>query len=771
MVTRAFFPRDEELGKKDDDHKPTRSPTWSALRYPLRWRKRRIVLALVGLCLLYIFIVNIPDLGEENGRRPKTHNPVPKGGKITSSPSDLEPPTGPPPGTRPMKDDEDTPHTYHGRIRFFELGASLHAAANTLGYRYTNRNVLFAVSNLKSASVMLPMACEMAKWNRNYVHLAIMGRDAISLDDLREINGVDKGKCKVHWHDARPDYSEYSSDFRAEASVKAALTHIYNYLHPQVAIIDDSVSEDPFFIRSLRLKAEDQGLPIIEIPKDGSDNFLWMCRLDSGSLRSWHHSTIDILIQAPSQSSGSLIRLLRSIEKGDYKGLKPPRLIVELPPNLDPPTQYYLENLVWPPAAKENPLALSELILRHRIPNERLSQEDASIRFLESFYPTSPENSHVLVLSPQAQLSPMYYHYLKYSLLEYKYSAYGAFDSGNVMGLSLELPTHLLDGTSPLKAPVLTDMNDEKYKTMTGVPSVPFLWQTPNSNAALYFGDKWIELHSFLSARLSAAHRSPPKPPRPKLVSSVFPAWAEYTLELMRARGYALLYPGTLSTESLATIHNELYQLPEEYQVPPSSMDPKGPHSKDGDPPAPKPPPFLTDDHTPPAPVNPESPLLPYARPLHAALPFAADLPEIPHLPYLLHTGTLIAPANVSHEADNFAAAFRVEVGGCAKAVEGKRRKVMPGSARDLFCDGTEDENEWEDKEEGILGGEEAVDAFWGRNSGDAGLSAVSGHASASSAGVGASETASAGETVAATAVVAPVRSTPAPAVEGKVDV
>ncbi|KAF2808366.1 uncharacterized protein BDZ99DRAFT_464254 [Mytilinidion resinicola] len=551
----------------------------------------------------------------------------------------------------------------------------------------------------------------MAKWNRNNVHLAFMGRDDLPLEDILEINGVDEKKCKVYWHDARPDYSEYSTDFRAEASVAAAMNHIHSYIHPQVAIIDDSASEDAFFVRSIRAKAKVQDVPIIEVPKDGSDNFVWLCRLDSGSLRSWHRSTIDILIQAPSQSSGSLIRLLRSIQTADYRGLKPPRLIVELPSRLDPPTQYYLENLIWPPAAKDSPLASSEIILRHRIPNEQSSQEESSIRFLESFFPTSPADSHVLLLSSQAELSPLYYHYLKYNLLEYKYSVYGAEDALNVMGLALELPSYLLDGTSTLKAPTLADMNDSKYKAMTGVPSVPFVWQAPNSNAALYFGDRWVELHSFLSNRISAEHKTPKKSPRTKLISETFPAWAEYMLEFMRTRGYGLIYPGTLSSESLAKVHNELYQLPEEFQVPLSE-----PKQKAGDAPPPKKPaqPFLTDESPPPPPVNAETPLVPFSRPLHAALPFDGDLPEIPHMPHLLYSGKLIEPANVTREADAFAAKFREEVGGCAPVPKGRRRKVLPGSARDLFCFGDEDEDDFEDEDERLLG-PEATDAFWGR--------------------------------------------------------
>ena len=65
------------------------------------------------------------------------------------------------------------------------------------------------MSNLKSVSTLLPMVCEMSQWNRNHVHAAFLGREDIPLDDLLEINGIDKVKCPATWHDARPDYTEY----------------------------------------------------------------------------------------------------------------------------------------------------------------------------------------------------------------------------------------------------------------------------------------------------------------------------------------------------------------------------------------------------------------------------------------------------------------------------------------------------------------------------------------------------------------------------------
>jgi hypothetical protein len=63
--------------------------------------------------------------------------------------------------------------------------------------------VLFAASNVKSASALLPLACEMASFERSYVHFTFMGRDDISLDLLKEVNGVKVG-CDITFHGNAP---------------------------------------------------------------------------------------------------------------------------------------------------------------------------------------------------------------------------------------------------------------------------------------------------------------------------------------------------------------------------------------------------------------------------------------------------------------------------------------------------------------------------------------------------------------------------------------
>ncbi|KAF1972178.1 hypothetical protein BU23DRAFT_555416 [Bimuria novae-zelandiae CBS 107.79] len=593
-----------------------------------------------------------------------------------------EEPTGPPPGYQAPRAGEAAPRTFDGHFKFYRLAASLNGASHTYGYRAANRNIVFPISSLQSASAMLPMICEMARWRRNYVHAAFMGREDIELARILEINGIDQTKCEVIWHDARPDWTEYSSDTRAELSVMAAMTHINNYLHPQAAIMDDAHSEDGFLVRGVRAKTEALRMPLIEIPRDKSENMMWITKLDAGSLRSWHLPTIDILIQVPPDSS-SVARLLKSIRSADYSGMTLPHITIELPAEVDESAERFLDEFRWPRSGYQ-----SRITTRRRIGSQRATQEESAVRFLELFYPSS-KNSHLLLLSPQAELSSQYYQYLMFTLLEYRYSKYAEDDAAGVMGVTLELPSLLLDGKTKLSPPKTGDMHSARYTELfADTKSVPFLWQAPNSHATLFFGDKWAELHSFLSNRV-AKHSKAPQ--RNKLVSETLPSWAEYMLEFMRARGYALVYPGAISDEALVTIHYELYRIPEEFAPP---------KAKHGDeeitPPKHTDEPFLHGDTPPPPPKVPETKVVPSSRPLHLILPFDGDLPEIPHLPYLLHRGDIIPHFNISGVASTYAGKYREIIGGCT-IPDGKHRKVIERSARDLFCFGDETDEDWED--------------------------------------------------------------------------
>ncbi|KAL9038965.1 MAG: hypothetical protein Q9180_002815, partial [Flavoplaca navasiana] len=279
-----MFADDEELGKKDDDRKPRPTnlqlPAWST-RKPASWRRKRVLYGFIACIVLYIFFKNIPvpdhppiNLRPNYGRSPG-HVPT----QIFKPDTEASAQTPP----HQDKPSEAEKHYFDGSIRFYNLAASLYPISRLRGQVQINKNVLFAASDLRSASELIPIACEMANWDRNDVHFAVMGRGNLELDEIRSVNGVDDD-CKVNWHDARPDFSPWSSNYRMEVSVSAALGHIETFMHPQVLITDDSSREDGFFTKAIRAKAAELGKSVIELPKDATEKMMWIARLDSGSL-------------------------------------------------------------------------------------------------------------------------------------------------------------------------------------------------------------------------------------------------------------------------------------------------------------------------------------------------------------------------------------------------------------------------------------------------------------------------------------------------------
>ena len=195
-----MFAGDEELGKKNDDHRPSNGvipvPSWPIWKtIAPRLRRRRVVLGLIACLVIYVFISNIPtDLGPV-AERYDIRMPNPPSNR--GSRALREAPTGQPPHPAGLSEVEK--HYYDGQIKFYWLAASLHGIARTLGYREVNKNVLFAAGNLQSASRMIPMACEMSRWNRNFVHFVFIGRDDLPMSTIQELNGAG-ADCDIYWH-------------------------------------------------------------------------------------------------------------------------------------------------------------------------------------------------------------------------------------------------------------------------------------------------------------------------------------------------------------------------------------------------------------------------------------------------------------------------------------------------------------------------------------------------------------------------------------------
>ncbi|KAK6957729.1 hypothetical protein Daesc_000517 [Daldinia eschscholtzii] len=668
---RGFFLSDEELGKKDDDHKSfkngtgLRQPNWHPARVPPRRSLKRIAIALVIAAIIYLFVRNIPVLGPNvQMRRPSYTHPDLDATRDASAPKSPSYERPKPPPTRPRTRPQNTPErNFNGPVRFLELGQTLQAIGGTRGTMMINRNILFATSSLKSAATLLPIACQMGIELQNYVHFALMGRSEITLRDLRKINGIDES-CHIIFHDARPDDTQISTDDRMENAVFRALHHIFQYMHPQAIFVDGSSDEESFFLRGVHQHVNVKKNTLIELPRGSGKRLQWLTKLDSQALR------------MPG-TSGSLIRLLRSLSAADYTSSAVPHLTIELPHDIDYSTKHFLESFAWPPAHVPNPTNARYLSLRHRMPRQRLSEEESSARFLESFWPAQPDFSHVLVLSPQAELSPDFFHYLKYSLMEYKYSAISTHQHWDrrLFGISLEQPLQLLDGKGSFSPPSISKEPESSEAPQNEI-STSFLWQAPTSNAVLFLGDKWVELQDFVSRSLEAKQESDPVPAllSEKVVSTQHPSWLEHALRLARARGYWMLYPSVDIARNLATVHRELKHIPEEYDNQENSK------------------PLLADDASEEEiekvrqmiRAGPEITLAPVS--LLDGLPNKGNLRPLGDLPILAWDGQETNFEELNSAAIKYAAEFREKAGNCVTEPGEKLKEKERLSAKDLFC-------------------------------------------------------------------------------------
>jgi hypothetical protein len=93
---------------------------------------------------------------------------------------------------------KDKGKLYDGKIKLYELASSLPPDKHS--ENMLSDAVLFAGSNLHSIADMLPLACRMAREQRNHVHLALFGKEEVSVEGIKQVNGIVDSDCPIVWH-------------------------------------------------------------------------------------------------------------------------------------------------------------------------------------------------------------------------------------------------------------------------------------------------------------------------------------------------------------------------------------------------------------------------------------------------------------------------------------------------------------------------------------------------------------------------------------------
>jgi hypothetical protein len=143
-----LFPGDEELGKRDDDHKPggAKNPlglVWQHRRMGVthglhRRTLKRAALGILGLVVMYYFFKNMPTDVENRSYRPQY--------KADTRPSPLPRAAAYPAIGKPPKQSDEAPlHNFNGPIKFYDLAGTLHTVHHTRGFELINTNVVCTV--------------------------------------------------------------------------------------------------------------------------------------------------------------------------------------------------------------------------------------------------------------------------------------------------------------------------------------------------------------------------------------------------------------------------------------------------------------------------------------------------------------------------------------------------------------------------------------------------------------------------------------------------
>lgn len=190
-----LFAGDEELGKKNDDHKPgkgMKSPlgiAWQQRRLPYgpqRRNMKRVALGLVVLISLYYFFKNMPtDLENPRPWPHYDHNPEQPGPAQGSRPPAANQGSMQKPGH--VETAKVPQHYFNGPIKFYQLASTLHAVSKTRGAELVNRNVVYSLENSVELSTNHCLAICCSELEKRFDTVTHSVRDGDTRKELRSL--------------------------------------------------------------------------------------------------------------------------------------------------------------------------------------------------------------------------------------------------------------------------------------------------------------------------------------------------------------------------------------------------------------------------------------------------------------------------------------------------------------------------------------------------------------------------------------------------------
>ncbi|TDL23787.1 hypothetical protein BD410DRAFT_856826 [Rickenella mellea] len=369
--------------------------------------------------------------------------------------------------------------------------------------------ILSSKENLKSFS---PAICKMID-NKHDVRVLLLNTTAVE----------DDGKmCDV-------PYTEFRSTIKRSHLADDAIFWLTAFLHDsEIRIYSSSTKLSSFHSRS----------PGIEIPDAELLYADWIGSLTGEELRNWHKPRIEISVITNDRPT-SLHRLLASLQSSRFFG-DSVDVRINMEQTADKNTQQLVKDFRWDHG---------RVFVHHRVIHAGLFQA-----VVESWYPQT-DDSYGLILEDDVELSPLFYAWVKLTLLRFRYGSKENL-SPSLFGISLyqQKNTELRpEGRKPFNAQAVFDAHGLPYS------NTPYLSQVPCSWGAVYFPEHWREFHSYLAIRLSQSVLPIDEPIVLNVRSNNWTkSWKKYFIELVYLRGYVMLYPNYPNFVSFSTNHLEV---------------------------------------------------------------------------------------------------------------------------------------------------------------------------------------------------------------------
>ncbi|KAK0467366.1 uncharacterized protein EV420DRAFT_1508285 [Desarmillaria tabescens] len=275
----------------------------------------------------------------------------------------------------------------------------------------------------------------------------------------------------------------------------------------------------------------------VRLPRRDLPYCVWMGALSFSEWRNWNIPQVDVSVITKDRPH-SLARLLSSFASGRFYGDRLD-LRINLEQSSDDATVHLARNFQW---------IHGSVFMHHRVIHGGLLPA-----VVESWYPNS-NHSYGLLLEDDVELSPLFYAWIKMTILRYRYGE-ECNVSPQLFGVSLYQQKHIelhSDGRRKFDARAL-------FKSLELPVSSPYLSQIPCSWGAVYFPEHWREFHDYLSVRFSELSLKIDATIVPEVRSNQWrKSWKKYFIELVYLRGYVMLYPNFADFVSLSTNHLEV---------------------------------------------------------------------------------------------------------------------------------------------------------------------------------------------------------------------